>query len=200
MKKSNFDAGLGVWFQSEKLWFGISASHLTEGQFDAGTVIINAPPLTVHNLLYSISRHYWITGGYNYQLPGWTLKPSVLVKTDAVVTTVDVSCIASMHNGFWFGATWRYDDAVCPMIGFEWIRVSKNHKVTEEYSPGLNPDFHDKTKPSNNRYAVVKLGFAYDYTTSKLANYNNGTFELFLNYCIPYVPRDSRHGDVRNFR
>jgi hypothetical protein len=47
----------------------------------------------------------------------------------------------------------------------------------------------------------LKVGFAYDYTTSNLKNYNNGTFELMLNYCIPIVivPKRQGHGDVRIF-
>lgn len=201
MKTSNFDCGLGVWYERENIWFGISSSHLTEGKFNAGTVLVqtaNSAPVP-HNLMYDITRHFWITGGYNYQMRSWTLKPSFLLKTDAVVTSFDLNCIASMNNGFWIGASWRVKDALCPMIGFEWLQLSKQYNKNRQYQVGLDPEYHDHAKPSRSKYSTCRVGFAYDYTTSRLNNYNNGTFEIFLNYCMPWEPPHGGGGDVRIF-
>jgi len=200
---TNFDCGLGLWYQSEKIWFGISSTHVTGGKFNDGNTVINGPPLTTHTLLYKITRHYWVTGGYNWSLQNWTIKPSFLVKSDATVTSVDLNCIASFNNGFWIGTSWRIKDAVCPMIGFEWLQESALHKREKDkdktYKQELDPEFNDKLRPAHNKYSICKIGFAYDYTTSKLTSYNTGGFEIFISYCIPYVPRTARHGDVRIF-
>jgi ribulose kinase len=70
-----------------------------------------------------------------------------------------------------------YQDAVIPMLGFQ------------------------IPNPVTGENGGLKVGFAYDYTTSNLGDYNNGSFELFLNYCVPikFTPKTERHGDVRLF-
>lgn len=199
MKDRKFDCGVGVWYQRENLWFGVSATHINAGQFYDGTSVTPGSPPTTHNLLYNSVRHYWVTGGYNLQRRSITIKPSFLVKTDAVVTSIDLNCIASLNNGIWFGASWRVKDAICPMIGFEWLQERKEDKRISHERHVLNPEFHDRVRPEWNKYSTCKIGFAYDYTTSGLNSYTNGTFEIVFNYCIPYVPRLGRHGDVRIF-
>ena len=121
------------------------------------------------------------------------------MKSDAVVTSVDLNCIASMNNGFWMGASWRINDAVCPMIGYEWMQPNKLFSKMKYSEPGLNPDYHDDNRPKTDKYSTYRIGFAYDFTTSRIAGYSNGTFEIFLNYCMPWEPRRGGGRDVRNF-
>jgi type IX secretion system PorP/SprF family membrane protein len=131
---------------------------------------------TTHNLLFQMARHYFITGGANlFQTNTWEIKPSFLVKTDGTITTLDLNVTAVYKNRFWIGTSYRYQDAVCPMAGF--------------LIPGS----------TGNKDLGLKVGFAYDYTTSHLKNYSNGTFELFLNYCIPTDWIPGWHRDVRIF-
>lgn len=200
IKKTNFDVGLGLWYQNKNLWCGISSSHIMGGEFNQGVAVTNGPPITIHKLVYSITRHYWITGGYNWYTPNVTIKPSFIFKSDLTVTSVDINCIAALPNGFWFGSSWRIKDAICPMIGFEWLAENKQFQKDVDNNPGLEPEFHEKIRPSYNKYSTCKIGFSYDVTTSKLSSYSNGSFEIFVNYCIPYVPRTARHGDVRIFK
>ena len=185
LKKTVFDAGFGLWYQRQGLWFGLSATHLPAGQVNDGTQSVT-PPLqgpVIHNLIYQMARHYFITGGYNWTPGGgdWEIKPSFLVKSDATITSFDLNVSALYSQRFWFGASYRFGDAICPMIGF----MLPNSKATPDERPG----------------GGLKVGFAYDYTLSNLKNYNNGTFELFLNYCVPIVMPVHRtgHGDVRIF-
>lgn len=199
MKDRKFDCGVGVWYQRDNLWLGVSSTHINAGRFDDGTTVVPGNPPTTHALLYNMVRHYYVTGGYNWQRRNMTIKPSFLLKSDATIATIDINCIATMNNGFWFGASWRMEDAVCPMIGFEWLQERKEDKRIPQERYILTPEFHDSVRPSWNKYATCKIGFAYDYTTSNLNSYSNGTFEIVLNYCIPYVPRTGRQGDVRIF-
>lgn len=187
LSKTVFDMGFGLWYQRQNLWFGLSSTHLPASSMSGQSAPIPdpLPPFTPHTypLTYQIARHYFVTGGYNWNIGGgaWELRPSFLVKSDATITSFDVNVTALYNQRFWFGASYRFQDAICPMIGF----MLPNAKATSNEMPG----------------GGLKVGFAYDYTTSNLKNYNNGTFELLLNYCIPIVivPKRQGHGDVRIF-
>ncbi len=160
IKKTVLDMGFGLWYQDKKMWFGISASHLNAKTIDDGTAVLAN---NTHNLLFQMSRHYFITGGAKIlETPTWEIKPSFLIKSDATITSVDMNVTVLYNKVFWFGASYRIKDAIIPMAGFL-FRGSSEHEDL-----GL------------------KVGFAYDYTTSDLKNYSNGSFELFLNYCIPF--------------
>ncbi len=177
LKKTTYDLGLGLWYQRQNMWFGVSSTHLAAQPVNDGTLVTLSPgPATTHNLIYNLARHYYVTGGVNFEAGSFVIRPSFLVKTDATITQFDLNVNALWNERFWFGATYRYQDAISPMIGFQ--------------LPG-----------KDNPESGLKVGFAYDYTTSNLNNYTNGTFELFLNYCIPIVTKIRRegHGDVRIF-
>jgi type IX secretion system PorP/SprF family membrane protein len=130
-----------------------------------------------HKIIYQMARHYFVTGGITFfETPDWKFKSSFLVKTDATITSFDLNATAVYNNRFWVGASWRAKDAVCPMAGFMIPLSSANDDI------GL------------------KVGFAYDYTTSQLKNYSNGSLEVFLNYCLPVDWTQGIHFDVRNFK
>lgn len=171
IKKTVLDMGFGLWYQDQRTWFGISASHLNAQTINDGTAIVNA---TTHNLLFRMARHYFITGGTKLAAsPAWDIKPSFLIKSDATITAVDINVTAVYNDQFWFGASYRVNDAIIPMAGFLIRGTSSNDDL------GL------------------KVGFAYDYTISKLKNYSNGSFEIFLNYCMPFKWPDGGGYDVR---
>lgn len=184
LKKTVFDAGFGLWYQRQGLWFGISATHLPASKVNDGSATVQptiGPPV-IHDLIYQMARHYFITGGYNFPVgSSWELRPSFVVKSDATITSFDLNVTALFNQRFWFGASYRFGDAICPMIGF----MLPSSTATSDERPG----------------GGLKVGFAYDYTTSNLKNYNNGTFELFINYCMPikFTPKRQGHGDVRIF-
>lgn len=191
MKSTKADFGAGIWFERDDMWFGLSTTHLNAGSYNDGTVSIGNIP---HPLLYQVAHHYFITGGYNHEMREWTLKPSFLVKSDAVVTTFDLNFTAEFKEKVWFGASYRFQDAICPMIGFNW--------VTDKNAGRVNRDSYDGrlgSGTSRNSVRMLRVGFAYDYTLSKLNAYNNGTFELFVNYCLPWEPRRGGGRDIRIF-
>ncbi|HEU4716375.1 MAG TPA: type IX secretion system membrane protein PorP/SprF [Bacteroidia bacterium] len=177
LNKTVPDFGFGLWYQRQDLWFGISSSHLNAMMINGGQETILGH---THDQRFQMARHYFITGGCNISTLGngtWSLRPSFLVKSDATITSFELNCIALWQNKFWGGVSWRYRDAICPMVGFQL----------------LTPHMPDKFSDGG-----LKIGFAYDYTTSQLHNYNDGTFEIFLNYCIP-LDYTAGHGTVRFF-
>lgn len=179
MKVTTFDIGFGLWYQRQNMWFGLSSTHLAANTFDDGqSSPIGTPIPVAHDLIYQMARHYWVTGGITLmQGNTWEVRPSFLVKSDATVTSFDITCLAMFNQKFWFGASYRFKDAIMPMVGFQ-----MPHPVLGE-NGGL------------------KVGVAYDYTLSNLGDYNNGTIEVFLNYCYPlkFPHKTERHGDVRLF-
>jgi type IX secretion system PorP/SprF family membrane protein len=192
MKAKQMDFGAGLWYERDNMWFGISSTHLSAQKFNGGTVTLNN---IQHPMLYQVAHHYFITGGMDVPMRTWTLQPSFLVKTDATITSFDLNLTALFNDKVWFGASYRHKDAVCPMIGFNWF----NQKNTMGGNGRDSYDGRLGAHGGQNRSSMLRIGFAYDYTLSDLSNYNNGTFELFVNYCMPWEPRTSKHFDVRLF-
>ena len=138
------DFSFGVFYQANNLWMGLSSTHLSQSD--------------MKNIHIKTARHYWIMAGYNYDInPDWQLRPSLLAKSDAASTQIDVNVSVMFKRMVWAGVSYRIADAVAPMIGYQ----------TAVGNDGL-----------------LKIGYSYDVTTSKLSNYSNGTHEIMLNYCF----------------
>lgn len=156
-KQSNFytDFAFGVYYNVPgKFYTGISAINLSEPE----------------GLNYKLKRTYYISGGYEYVLPGnpdFEIDPHVLIKTDFASAQYDVAAILKYQNKFWGGLSYRVQDAVTILIGM-------NLK-----------DF--------------KIGYSYDLTTSKMggSGKSSGSHELFLRYCFkiefPKIPKSYKN-------
>lgn len=108
--KMAFDAGLGVYYRFDNLYAGISSLHLLEPKFKFNANDEYQPYL---------KRHIYLVGGYVYQLPNpmFELKPSMLVQTDMATVQFSINGQFIYNKQFWGGLTYRYDDAVVPMVG-----------------------------------------------------------------------------------
>jgi len=141
---STFDASFGAYLYNPKYYVGISAVHLTEGDLS--------------ELNVQVARHLYFMAGYDFDIsPTLTLTPQTLVKTDLASTQVDVNATATYNNTFWLGVSYRLEDAIAPMAGY-------------------NYQFPDGK--SN-----LRIGYSYDLTTSELNNYSSGSHEIMLGYC-----------------
>jgi len=67
-----FDMGLGVFYRTENIFMGISATHINQARIKYE----NATPYLV--------RHYYVTAGYNLQLPNplFEVMPYFILKSD----------------------------------------------------------------------------------------------------------------------
>ena len=96
------DLGAGVYYNTDKLYFGVSASHLLGGKLE----------LDVQEPL-NVARHYYATAGYDYEInPNFTLRQSIFIKSDAASTQLDVNLNLLIKQMVWVGASYRIDDAV----------------------------------------------------------------------------------------
>jgi type IX secretion system PorP/SprF family membrane protein len=108
------DANVGFFYTfKNKAFAGISARNLLQTDvdlFDYEIKVVN--PMV---------RNYYAYGGYNFGLPKkWTLTPSAMFRMiDALAMSFDVSVLANYNNKVWFGASYRYEDAVVAMAGIQ---------------------------------------------------------------------------------
>jgi len=138
------DINLGVFYKTNELYLGISTTHV--GGF-------KMEKLNVENV-----HHYWITAGYNYNVnPDIKLRPSLLIKSDASSTIMDINVNALYKNMLWGGLTYRIGDEIAPMLGYQ-------HSFTDGSS--------------------LRVGYAYGITTSVIGDYSNGSHDIMLNYCF----------------
>lgn len=140
-----FDASFGAYLYNPKYYVGASVVHLNEGDLS--------------DMNIQVARHLYFMAGYNFDLtPKLVLTPHVLAKTDLASTQLDVNATVMYANTFWFGVSYRLEDAVAPMAGYNY-----------EF-PGGN--------------SALRIGYSYDFTTSELNNYSSGSHELMVSYCL----------------
>ena len=138
------DINVGLFYKTRELYFGFSTTHL--GGF-------NMEDLNIQNV-----HHYWITAGYDYELNAdLKIRPSILIKSDASSSIMDINVNALFKNMFWAGLTYRFGDEIAPMLGYQ-------HPFTDG--------------------SILRVGYAYGITTSVIGNYSNGSHDLMLSYCF----------------
>jgi type IX secretion system PorP/SprF family membrane protein len=141
------DLGAGLYYTAPTFWIGLSSTHLTEVKMDAVSI--------------QTRRHYFVQAGYDWAIKGdkkYVLQPSVLVKNDGGGSTqFDLNATFLYNNALWLGVSYRTEDAIAPMLGYQF-------------------------KP--NEKSMLRLGYSYDVTTSRLRNYSSGSHEVMLNYCV----------------
>lgn len=147
---SGLDLGGGIYYQSPKLWAGLSSTQLNQ--------------LELKDVSIASVRHYYVQAGYEWWLNGdkrYTLQPSTLIKTDGTSTQFDLSALFLYNNMVWIGASYRTEDAIAPMIGYQ------------------------QAFPKGN--SMLRIGYSYDVTTSELRNYSSGSHEVMVSYCFNIV-------------
>ena len=138
-----FDMGLGAFYKTDKYYAGFSVTHLNEPEikYTKGT-----PYFT---------RHYYITGGYNFTMsnPAFELKPSLLAVSDGRVMQLTLSSVVVYNKKAWGGVSYRSGDAIIGMIGFE-------------------------------LFNGIRLGYSFDYSMTDIMKNTSGSHEFLINYCF----------------
>lgn len=109
-----FDAGVGVFYHTEKWYAGVSAKQL--------------PGMRFKNLNYRSARHLFFTGGYKFvNSPGLSIAPNAIVKTDLATVSFDVNVNFLFSNErYWAGLTYRFQDAVALNLGMVFLETPKS--------------------------------------------------------------------------
>jgi len=165
-----FDLSFGAYYNKPGVFYaGLSSSQLMQSQTDLASAVttLGSPQL---------KRHYYLTGGYQYQLPNnpqFELRPSVFIKSDLASTQFDINALMFYNSQFWGGLSYRTQDAVAILLGAQ---------------PFINS--------GNRSLETLGIGYSYDVTTSAMGGggRSSGSHEIMLNYCFKIVitiPPDS---------
>ena len=111
--KSVPDIGLGFYFTSEDYYLGLSATHIIPQEIDFDGVAS-----------YTVVPHYYFLAGYDFDLTeDFSLRTNIFSKTDGVSVQTDININTFYKENYWTGMSYRYEDALCFLIGFQ---VAKN--------------------------------------------------------------------------
>jgi type IX secretion system PorP/SprF family membrane protein len=152
--------------------------NYTYGNFYSGLAITH---LNQSRFRYSegldksnLRRHFYLNGGYNWIIdPVYTLKPSFMVRyTNKAPVMADLSAVMDISKKYWFGLNYRTGDAIGAIVG-----VQLDNLNIIKYN--------------------IKVGYAYDYSVSRLPRYNSGSHEIMVTYTSkrtekPHIPKFRR--------
>jgi type IX secretion system PorP/SprF family membrane protein len=166
----NFDMAFGAYYTEPRVMYaGISSTQLTQSVAEFSREL-GSP---------EYKRHYYIMGGYFYQLPNnpsLEINPNALIKTDFAAAQYDLNVLVHYNKQIYAGVSYRVQDAVALLAGY-----------------GIMGGALDG----------LKAGIAYDLTTQNLGRNSRsfGSVEIYLNYCFDIVipPKYQSHGNVRHF-
>ncbi|GAA4435232.1 type IX secretion system membrane protein PorP/SprF [Pontibacter saemangeumensis] len=147
------DLKLGVFFNTERYYAGLSAASLIP--FKDSETEISTP-----------RRHYFLSTGYLFDLSRHVrLKPSILIKEDfRSPTSVDLNTFLLLQNRIWVGASYR--TAVPMFTKQEMKRLDKRNALAVMTQLYVTPKF--------------RVGYSYDISLTELKNY--GSHEVSLGY------------------
>lgn len=103
------DAGLGVYYRTEKYYLGASVTH------------INQPEIKFTKGTPYVSRHYYVTAGYILPMPNpsFELLPSIFAFSDGKTIQANATALIRYNKKVWGGVSFRAGDAIIGMVGFE---------------------------------------------------------------------------------
>jgi type IX secretion system PorP/SprF family membrane protein len=135
-----FDMGLGVYYNTENLYVGLSTSHLNQTSF------IYPEELKETKLI----RHYYLMAGYNIQLtnPMFEVMPSLMVQSDGRSHDVYLNTNVRYNKKFWGGVSYSVRGALSALFGVELMNGLRiGYSYDFELSPlmGYNSGSHEVT-------------------------------------------------------
>jgi len=136
----NPDVNVGIWGYSSTYYFGISAQQvLPQNLYFSTTHAINQQKTT---------PQYLLTGGIKVFLSDdITLIPSALVKIiSPLPTAFDLTAKVTFSDRFWIGASYRNQDAVAGLVGFNissLINISYSYDYTTSQLSTVSSGTHE---------------------------------------------------------
>ena len=127
----------------------MALNHILNTEFDFGS----------DSLRNALENNMVISGGYKYELNyDIILTPSLLVKTDFVSYSFDISVLGTYREKFWGGLSYRQSDAVVALLGINLLK--------------------DKS---------LKVGYSFDYVIQAQKAKQATSHEILLSYNMPAV-------------
>ncbi len=163
------DMRFGVYYSSPKWYIGASVMDMFSG--DKSNGIFKWDGNTVDNL--KRKRHFYLIAGTLLNLSEDTkLRPSLLVKEDFKgPTSLDLSAMLIFGDRFWLGGSFRTGISL-------WDKdYTKGQRLSHQNSISAVTQFYLTER--------FRIGYSYDYITSKLSSIQNGTHEITIGMTFP---------------
>jgi len=160
------DIRFGVYYYNPKWYAGVSVMDLLSG--DQSNNIFRWDNTTTDNIRRK--RHLYFIGGALFNLgKGLDFRPSLLVKEDFKgPTSLDLNAMFIFGQRFWLGAGWRTGVTVFER---EYNRLSGNSLSGRNSFSAVTQIYVTN---------ALRIGYSYDYITSRLSNVQNGSHEVTL--------------------
>jgi len=135
------DISAGVYYQGLSYYAGFSVTHL------------NQPEIKYSETATYVSRQYYLTAGYYFQLPNPSLEliPSVFIVNDGATTQYLATAMVRYNKKIWGGVSYRISDAITGFAGVE-------------------------------LYNGLKIGYGYDFPISEIRKGTSGSHEFVVSY------------------
>ncbi len=143
-----FDLSVGVYYQGSNYYAGLSVTHLNQPN-------IKYLETDGSSALTYVSREYYLTGGYTFQLPNpaFELTPSFFIVNDGAATQYIGTAMVRYNKKVWGGVSYRAGDALTGFAGIE-------------------------------LYNGLKVGYGYDFPLSEIRKGTSGSHELVVSYAF----------------
>ncbi len=164
------DARAGIFYSTPRFFAGLSADNLIASYFQARNRSQNV-------LLPKINRHYYFTAGALFTLnDDVKLKPTILLKDDEqTYTSLDINAFTLLYDRFWVGGFYRTA-----------VKTYKKEFLYDDLQKknglGVIGDFFINEN--------LRIGYAFDYSLSKLRNYNYGSHEISIGFMLSSKRRE----------
>jgi len=162
------NANFGVYYYNPNFYAGFAVLDLFQSNLYDNLIIGNE---SYDFAVIRKTRHYYLTAGGLFNLSeGVKLKPSFMLKDDFKgPTNLDLNAFLLFGERLYLGASYRTGIKI-------W---QKNH---------LQSDL-EKTDAVSLLTEILaterfRIGYSYDFTTSKLGNYQNGSHEISLGFLL----------------
>jgi type IX secretion system PorP/SprF family membrane protein len=142
----NTNFGTGIFYHSEKFFFGVSSPKILEQSYDDTKTTLER-------------RHYFLmTGGVIKLNTVWKLRPSIQAKyAVGAPLSLDMSCAGIYGDKLWLGATYRLDAAFGAFVQYQ---------ISNQFKIGLATDFGTQKIRSYNSGTFEAL-ISYDFKFKK---------------------------------
>lgn len=163
------DMRFGIYYSNPKWYAGLSVMDLLSG--DKSNGIFRWDGNTVENL--KRKRHYYLMAGTLFNLSEDTkLRPSILFKEDFKgPTSMDLSAMVIFGDRFWLGGSYRSGLSLWDK------KYEKGQQLSHQNSISAITQFYVSDR--------FRIGYSYDYITSRLSSIQNGTHEITLGLTFP---------------
>jgi type IX secretion system PorP/SprF family membrane protein len=152
------DARVGILYTNENFFAGASVDNLL------AQYVHTSNPNALFIQIPKPNEYYY--AGALFAINDETkFKPSVLIKDSPdFPTSIDFNAFILLGNKIWFGATYRAGVTIYNKPNLSGVQNSNAMVATTEFSVS----------------ETFKIGYAFDYSVSKIGNYGYGSHELSL--------------------